>query len=444
MKRASRLLASGLFAAVLSLRCGGGGGPAPATYTVTYDGNGNTGGTAPVDSKAYPTGHLVTVLGNIDALVKTGDTFAGWNTLSNGTGTAYAPGQTFPMGASNVTLYAVWTVAPNIVFVTSTAYAPGALGGLAGADSDCQARATAANLPGTYKAWLSTSGTDEVDAIARLGAASGWVRPDGKPFVDTIADLASGNILYPPRLDEFGNDLGQAMVVTATASDGSLSTTSVTCGNYTDTTDTGNILGGLSSAGSWLFTDYEAFPCATLAHLYCFQVDQVAAVSPTPVSGRRAFVTNGVFSSGGGPAVADALCASEASAAGLSGTFLAALATTTASARSRFDTTGAPWVRADGLALAPTAAALFTGEYTDVSLDMNADGTRRYDLWEVWSGAPGWDEVGTAAGTCSDYTSTAESSTAVIGLIGDTALTTLLDLGTDYCSTGTRLICLQE
>ncbi|HBX24233.1 MAG TPA: hypothetical protein DEF34_11480, partial [Desulfotomaculum sp.] len=50
------------------------------TYTVTYDGNGNTSGSVPVDSNTYITGATVTVLGNTGNLVKTGYTFAGWNT----------------------------------------------------------------------------------------------------------------------------------------------------------------------------------------------------------------------------------------------------------------------------------------------------------------------------------------------------------------------------
>ena len=35
---------------------------------------------------------------------------------------------------------------------------------------------------GTYKAWLSTS---TVNAIGRLNGASGWVRPDGRPMVNS-------------------------------------------------------------------------------------------------------------------------------------------------------------------------------------------------------------------------------------------------------------------
>ncbi len=81
------------------------------TYTVTYDGNGNTGGSAPVDGLSpYNFGSIVTVLANTGSLVKTGSTFAGWNTAANGSGTNYAAtgSATFTLGAANVVLYAKW------------------------------------------------------------------------------------------------------------------------------------------------------------------------------------------------------------------------------------------------------------------------------------------------------------------------------------------------
>ena len=80
------------------------------TYTVTYDGNGNTGGSAPVDSYDYLSGATVTVLGNTGSLVKTGSTFDGWNTADDGSGTSYVASDTFTMGSENLTLYAEWTV----------------------------------------------------------------------------------------------------------------------------------------------------------------------------------------------------------------------------------------------------------------------------------------------------------------------------------------------
>jgi len=78
------------------------------TYTVTYDGNGHTGGSVPIDSTVYKENDTVTVLDKGD-LVKTGYTFAGWNTQADGSGTDHAVGSTFIMGSSDVTLYAKWT-----------------------------------------------------------------------------------------------------------------------------------------------------------------------------------------------------------------------------------------------------------------------------------------------------------------------------------------------
>ena len=79
------------------------------TYTVTYDGNDNTGGSVPTDATVYNSGTTVTVKSNSGSLVKTGWTFAGWNTNATGTGTNYTAGSgTFSISA-NTTLYAKWT-----------------------------------------------------------------------------------------------------------------------------------------------------------------------------------------------------------------------------------------------------------------------------------------------------------------------------------------------
>jgi uncharacterized protein (TIGR02145 family)/uncharacterized repeat protein (TIGR02543 family) len=78
------------------------------TFTVTYNGNSNTAGTVPVDSGNYQTGTMVTVKGNTGNMVKVGCAFAGWNTASDGSGTAYAEGTAFSMGSANTSLYAQW------------------------------------------------------------------------------------------------------------------------------------------------------------------------------------------------------------------------------------------------------------------------------------------------------------------------------------------------
>src|SRR5688572_3652806 len=63
----------------------------------------------------------------------------------------------------------------NVMFVTSTTMT-GSFGGRDGADNTCKQLAAAANLPGIFRAYVST--TTE-NAPARLGTARGWVRTDG-------------------------------------------------------------------------------------------------------------------------------------------------------------------------------------------------------------------------------------------------------------------------
>ena len=94
----------------------GGGGDdngTTQTYKVNYDGNTKTSGDVPEDSNDYLSNSTVTVLGNTGSLEKTGYTFTGWNTQSDGNGTTYTQNQTFTIGSSNITLYAKWTTNPT-------------------------------------------------------------------------------------------------------------------------------------------------------------------------------------------------------------------------------------------------------------------------------------------------------------------------------------------
>jgi len=75
--------------------------------TITYSGNGNTGGTVPVDNKLYYSGDGTLALSNSGNLVKNASTFSGWNTLANGSGTNIAVGQYFIVTTS-IPLYAKW------------------------------------------------------------------------------------------------------------------------------------------------------------------------------------------------------------------------------------------------------------------------------------------------------------------------------------------------
>lgn len=82
--------------------------PSPS-YTITYVGNANTSGTAPAPTTGT---EAQTVVGNTSGLIRTGFTFAGWNTQQDGQGTSYQPGATIFI-TEDVSLYAIWNPIPT-------------------------------------------------------------------------------------------------------------------------------------------------------------------------------------------------------------------------------------------------------------------------------------------------------------------------------------------
>jgi uncharacterized repeat protein (TIGR02543 family) len=75
-------------------------------YNVIYDGNGQTTGSAHIDSLSpYINNASVIVSSNIGSLIKTGYTFNGWNTQADGSGTPFISSFTI---LNNTILYAQW------------------------------------------------------------------------------------------------------------------------------------------------------------------------------------------------------------------------------------------------------------------------------------------------------------------------------------------------
>lgn len=80
-------------------------------YLVKYNHNGATSGIVPAEDILFADGSIQ-IKANSGSLVKTGYTFAGWNTKADGTGTSYNAGATVNV-TGDMVLYAKWTVTSN-------------------------------------------------------------------------------------------------------------------------------------------------------------------------------------------------------------------------------------------------------------------------------------------------------------------------------------------
>jgi cysteine-rich repeat protein len=324
----------------------------------------------------------------------------------------------------------------NVVFITSTTHRVGTLGGLAGADAVCASRATAAGLDGTFVAWMNSTTTSIAD---RLAGARGFVRPDGRPFIDTIDSEA---VFYLPNLNEMG------IVVSADGTaiiGGSPNDVGVAvCDDWTSESADDSFVATEPhfGAGSWNEA-LGAAPCAGEFRLFCFQKDFANALMFEPAEGRKAFLSNQPWTPTGGLAGADARCTQDAVAAGLTGTFKALLATSSSSAASRFSD-GLPWVRLDGVLIVNTPSELFSGTaYLLAPLQLTADGVYRRNSGG-WSGSAYISSTGTH--TCNDWTSSLATDFGVSGRAQFGTLQEALGYdGEGPCNQfGVNLYCLQD
>jgi len=96
----------------------------------------------------------------------------------------------------------------------------------------------------------------------------------------------------------------------------------------------------------------------------------------------------------------------------------------------------------DGVAITPTAEALFSAPSLDTAINVTADGQYIADEG-VWGGASAPDVAGTLGTTCGNWTSASKDST---GRSGGAAFTDKQDyFGKDpaTCDIPKRLYCLQ-
>jgi len=136
---------------------------ATSAYTISYDTNSATSGSAPANGSYTTGGSAATIATNSGTLARTGYTFAGWNTESNGSGTDYAAsGSATYSTSANLTLYAKWSA--NALTITYNSK-----GGTAVTDGTVNSGASITSAPTaptrsgyTFAGWSATDGGSAV------------------------------------------------------------------------------------------------------------------------------------------------------------------------------------------------------------------------------------------------------------------------------------------
>jgi hypothetical protein len=159
----------------------------------------------------------------------------------------------------------------KVVFVTSTLHQAN-FGGLEDADAICQARAVAADLPGTFRAWLSTRDVTAADRLTH--ATVPYVRTDGTRIADDWDDLVDGTLAASISIDEMGT-ARTGDVWTGTMLDGSnftpCSRDTCDCQLWTDNTTSWVSQCGRSTETNWQWSEQQPVVCSVALRLYCFQ-----------------------------------------------------------------------------------------------------------------------------------------------------------------------------
>lgn len=176
-------------------------------------------------------------------------------------------------GATQTANISLTVVATKTVFVTSTTQ-NGNLGGLAGADAVCNARAAAGGLSGTYVAWLSTN---SVQAKNRITDGL-YARTDGQIIALSKADLIDGSIVNPINRSEFGTvPSGESQVFTGTDEFGvkwifsSFPGIDYSCVGWTSSSNPYDHTGEMTATNTFWTQTSAGQGCSSARRLYCFK-----------------------------------------------------------------------------------------------------------------------------------------------------------------------------
>jgi hypothetical protein len=158
------------------------------------------------------------------------------------------------------------------VFVSTGTYS-GNLGGHAGANTTCQSLATAANLGGTWMAWVSDSASSPNRSFTKATIAYRLL--DGTEVAANWTALSSGTLSHAIDVDQTVASLAgatgsTALTWTSTATGGMSMGDSCTQFTSSATTGTGQV-GSCTGTGATWTNASTTEACSAMHHLYCFE-----------------------------------------------------------------------------------------------------------------------------------------------------------------------------
>lgn len=178
---------------------------------------------------------------------------------------------TFTIGTTDFD-WDITTDGDKFVFITSTLY-NGNLGGVAGADTKCQAHADAASLGGTFKAWIADDTDANAPAARFYQSPNPYKLTTGTTVANNWADLTDGTLSAAIDYFETGAHRGSSSnnVYTNVNTDGTRKGTDSCLGwTWSSSGQSGEI--GFSTVTDSTWTDDSTAACSsTFFRLYCFQ-----------------------------------------------------------------------------------------------------------------------------------------------------------------------------
>jgi len=261
---------------------------------ITYNGNSATSGTAPDSTTALSSAADTVLSNNTGTLARTGYSFAGWNTLSNGSGTSYAAGLTTYASTGDRTLYAQWnstityngngqTSASSTVPAATTAKGDAAnttlasQGSLLKTGSNFSGWNTRADGTGTnYAAGLTTYASP-----GNITLYAQWTVPTGAPTLDSGSDLGTSSTDKitsdnTPTINVGTVVSGARVVITATSGTG----TTYTC-TVESATVTSSCTFPTMADGTYSFTVQQTYNGATSVASTALSGVKIDATRPT-------------------------------------------------------------------------------------------------------------------------------------------------------------------